>query len=178
MPGLLLHSPADVLRQLLVDMSLAVDYVDDRTSWAAFASGEPDLPDDSITIYDTEGREHGRDMPTGERATHDGFQIRVRSRNHKVGYIRARLIAIALDEEVENVQVDVDDNSYLVKAVTRTGGILPIGKDIPGSKRNLFTINGVISLRSITPLGFPWLTEDGFGWQLEDSSGFYLLEGL
>ncbi len=178
MPGALLHSPADVIRQLLVDMDLGLDYEDAKTSWAAFASGEPDLPDDCITVYDTDGRQNGRDMVGGERNEHAGFQIRVRARDHATGHGKARQIAVAIDEGVNNVQVDLEGNGYLIYAITRTGGVLALGKDAPNSKRSLFTINGVASLRQTTSVGtFFYLTEDReFGWELEDGSGFYLLE--
>lgn len=181
MPGILLHSAADIVRQLLVDMELCVDYVDDKTSWAAFASGEPDLPDDCVTVYDTEGRQHGRDMVVNLREEHEGFQVRVRSRNHQRGFAKAKEIGIAFDQSVSDVQVGLLDEegdtvSYLVDAITRTGVVLSIGKDAPNSKRNLFTINAIVSLRMLTVAGYPYLTEDGYGWELEDGSGFYLLE--
>lgn len=169
MAGVLLHSPADILRQLLIDLELGTAYVDDATSWAVFASGEADMPDDCITVYDTEGRNHGREMVHGERQEHHGFQVRVRARNHAVGYLKARDIAVKLDQEVYQELVTVEEIQYLVHAVTRVGDVLPIGKDAPRSKRSLFTINGIVSLRVKTDIGaLLQYDEDGLAILCED----------
>lgn len=176
MAGLLLHSPADVIRQLLVDLGACVDYADDRTPWAAFASGEPDLPDSAVTVYDTTGFDEGR-VFDGERQEHHGFQVRVRSGVHKDAYAKAREIAVALDEDVYLTTVVVDDVSYLVWAVTRLGDPMFIGKDAPRSKRSLFAINAKVSLRAVTTLGYPILCEDENPLLLE-SGGAILLEGV
>lgn len=177
MPGLLLHSPADVVRQLLVDLGLGIDYADDRTDWALFASGEPDLPDNCITVYDTTGLDEGREMVSGERQEHHGLQIRVRSKTQAVGFAKARDISVALDEDVYQETVAVDGDSYLVWAVRRTGDPLFLGKDAPNSKRNLFTINATVSLRAVAPLSHAQLDEDGGGMLLETSGLLQLLEG-
>lgn len=161
MPGVLQHSPADVVRSLLLELELGFDYADDATSWAVFTDGEPDLPDNCITVYGTQGRDEGSEMVQGERAEHHGVQIRIRSKTHTQGYVKARDIASAMDRNSHFINLVLEDIGYLVWKVTRTTDVLPLGKDAPNSKRNLFTINAVVSVRCLVDVGFPLLTEDG-----------------
>lgn len=174
MPGVLQHSPADLVRSLLLELELGFDYVDDDTDWAAFTDGEPDLPDNCITVYGTAGRDQGSEMIEGERAEHHGFQVRVRSKTHTQGYVKARDIASAIDRNSSLIPITLEDVGYLVWKATRTSDVLPIGKDAPNSKRNLFTINGVISVRCLVVVGFPLLTEDGQNILREVGDGILL----
>lgn len=168
MPGPLQHSPADVLRQLIVDQGWSVDYVDDDTSWAAFASGEPDLPDDCVTVYDTTGVDYGRVGVTGERQESHGFQVRVRSKTHAGAYAKVRQIAVGFDEDVYLATVNLDGVAYRVQSVKRNGDPLFIGKDGSRSKRSLFTLNGVVSLREVDEIAGDRV--------LQESDGYIILE--
>lgn len=169
MPGPLQHSPEDVLRQLLVDKGWANDPDDTTTTdWQAFASGEPDLPDNCITLYGTDGVDQGRNHATGERAELHGFQLRVRSKTHPVGAAKIRTIAVGFDEDVYDATVYVDGISYLVHSVKRTGNPLFIGNDAPNSKRKVFTLNCTVTLRQTDEIAGDAL--------LQESLGFLLLE--
>ena len=157
MSGALAHSPADVVRNLLVDLGLGTT-PSDAGSWPVYAAQEPNTPDSVITIYDTAGRKNGRTQVDGEVQEHHGIQIRVRDANHQDGYAKARAIAVALDEQVAAQGVVVDDivgtgqTTYVVWNVSRTTDVLSLGKETPTSKRNLFTINAVAALRQLTKL--------------------------
>lgn len=148
MPGALTHSPADVLRWLLIDLGQGSDPAD-GAAWPVFASAEPDSPDSCLTVYDTAGRDSGRSHPDGERAEHHGVQVRVRATSHREGYQKARAIALALDQDVYRDTVVIGDDAYRVWSVSRTGDVLVLGTNIPGSKRHLFTVNAVVSLRQL-----------------------------
>ena len=63
--------------------------------------------------------------------------------------IRDRIndINVIIDEDIYLDHVTIDGTTYLVHALTRQGGILPLGKDSPSSHRSLFTLNAIVALR-------------------------------
>ena len=155
--SLLYNSPADVIRWLLVQLgtntitlasgqTIPIGLVTDPTtsqSWPCYASDEPDTPDNVVTIYDTQGRDDGRSMIDGERYEHHGIQIRVRAQSHVVGFLQARQIAVVLDQAVFRVGVTIAGHNFFVPCVSRTSGVIPLGRDTPNTKRRIFTINAV-----------------------------------
>lgn len=162
------HSPADIIAQLLIDLGLATD-PDDTDAWPVYSTDEPDLPDNCITCYDTAGRDVGRTMKDGERQQYPGIQLRIRCARHEVGFVKAQAIAIALDEQVAMDYVTLDAVTYTVQSVLRTGTVVPIGKEVPGSARRAFTINGLVTVWVSDPEisletqdGKALLTQDGY----------------
>lgn len=146
MAGTLAHSPAHILQRLIIDLGLGS--LPPSLAWPVYIGSEPDgtnIPDNVITVYNTDWRDHGRTMTDGHRQGMEGFQVRVRSQTQPVGYNKAHAIAIALDEQVYQRIVTIDGVSYLVHAISRSGGVLDLGK-MQGSSRNLHTLNGFVSL--------------------------------
>lgn len=150
MPGTLLHSPADVIRRLLIDLGLGLDPspTTAEVTWPVYATTEPSVPDNCITVYDTTGYDEGRTAPDSERQEHHGFQVRIRSATFATGYVKARAIATAMDAQYQDVMT-LDGSRYLVHCITRIGDVLPIGKETPNSKRDIFTINCKAALRKL-----------------------------
>lgn len=148
MPGTLTHSPGDVVRQLLIGLGLGTDPADSGL-WPVFAAVEPNTPDNCITLYDTESRRHGRTQTDGEIQEHHGIQFVIRSATYASGYTKARAIAVAADETVYQNTVTISGTSYTVHQISRTGDVLALGQQTPESKRYLFTINAVVSLRQV-----------------------------
>ena len=145
MPGTLTHSPADVLRDLLI--GLAVGTAPSAAgNWPIFVAGEPDTPDNCITVYDTAGTLEGRSMIDGEKQEHHGIQIRVRANDYPTGYTKARTVATTLDTSVYQNSASIGASVYVVQSVSRTTDVIPLGKENPLSKRDLFTINALVSL--------------------------------
>ncbi len=148
----LTHSPAQIIRDLLVDLGLGV-LPSDGGSWPIFITSIPDSPDSIVTIIDTLGTSDGRIQPTGEAAEHPGIHIEVRASNYQTGWEKANAIRVALSETILRNSVTIEDNigtgttAYTVYAVTRIGGIIPLGKELPTSKRELFAINATVALR-------------------------------
>lgn len=177
MPGTLNHSPADIVREVLIQIGQGSD-PDLGDDWPVYESGEPDSPDNCVTVYDTQGRDDGRSMPDGERAEFHGIQVRIRSQTSKEGFVKARAMAIAMDTEVLLEEVDVDAYTYRVNSLNRTSDVLPLGKDSPGSKRSLFTINLVTSIRQIENPSYAYalLNENGGALLNEDGSVIALEE--
>ena len=143
----LANSPADILRWLMIADSKATDPALGG-SWPVYVSAEPDAPDSSITVYDTAGRIEGR-VFTGDRTEHYGVMIRLRlatGQGFTVGWAKANDLGVWLDESTTQRSVTVGASSYLVSAVTRTGPVLPVGRE-PESGRRIFTLNAVITVK-------------------------------
>ena len=144
MAGNLTHSVADIVRNLIIDLSLGT-LPSSSAAWPVFAEREPDKPDNCITVYGSQGRDQGRMMIDGEREIQHGVQISVRSQNTTTGHQKALTIATTLDDSVKQTSVTFSAKTYLVHSVNRTSDVLYAGKD-PDTKRNLFTINAVVPL--------------------------------
>jgi hypothetical protein len=146
MSGALDDSPADIMRQLIEDLSLGAD-PSGTASWPIYSSREPNDPDDCITLYDTSGDLQDTHQKDGEVQEFHGIQLRIRSSDPATGYAKARALAVALDETILQDCVTLGSNIYAVYSVTRKSGVIPLGKESPTSMRNLFTINAVVRLR-------------------------------
>lgn len=151
MPGSLTHSPADILRHLLIGkgIGLTPTPTPSNSDWPIYAHNEPDGPDNSITVFDVAGKKNGRIMIDGEVQEFHGFQVRVRSSVSDVGYTKARNLTITLDENIYNDSVTISSSNYCVQSVTRTSDVIPLGKEATTpSKRSIFVINGLIMVRA------------------------------
>lgn len=152
MPGLLLHSPANIVKNLLVSLGMGVDPITPPAiplAWSVFVNSRPQTPDNLIVVYDAEGREHGRAHVSGERQLHHGVQIELRSDTYRVGYERVRAMAVSLDQDVYQETVTIAGVDYRVHAITRTSDVSSIGKESPTSKRNIFHIDCLVSVRMV-----------------------------
>jgi len=153
MTGSIAHSPADILRHLLVDDSIGV-LPSVGGTWPIYVANEPNSPDSVITIYDTVGQNTGRFQDNGEIQTRHGVQIRLRDPNHTDGYIKANEITEHLDKQIDWKNVTISSTTYTIFSVSRTTDVIPLGMETEEqtviSKRNIFTINALITLRDTT----------------------------
>jgi len=145
MPGPLDHSPADIVRYLIIKLSQGT-LPSDNGVWPVYASNVPDTPDSVITTTDTVGLHQGRTQNEGRVQERYGFQVAVRSVGHTNGYSKAQAIVVALDESAYQDLIRIDTTDYIVWAISRTTGVLAVGKETPDSKRDLFTVNGTVSI--------------------------------
>jgi len=140
-----MSSPADVIRQLLIDLSLGGRL---DGSWPVFVSFLPGTPDSALCVYDTSGRPDGRIMVTGEKVIHPGIQIMVRGFVYPDARAKAESIAVALDAQQRSEVVMESDASYILHNVSRTGDIIPLGMEQEGDRRrHLFSINAVVTIK-------------------------------
>jgi len=146
MSGSLVHSPQDVVRYLLIDNTQGT-LPSDNDSWPIYTDNEPESPDNCVTIYGVESRDVGRRHVDGRRIEFHGIQVRVRSMGSQTGYIKARQIAVSLDEDVLRDTVTISGSVYLVHSVDRVGDVIRLGKEKPNSNRYIYTINAVSPLR-------------------------------
>ena len=141
------HSPADIIAQLLVDLSLGSNPEGTAgDTWPVFYADMPDSPDDLISVYEQDGIIEGFSQIDGEPMEHLGIQVLVRASRPKAGSDKARDVSYNLDQVVLRNTVTLDSNTYEVHNFTKTSGPTMIGKE-EGNSRVLFSLNGLIALR-------------------------------
>ncbi len=154
MPGLLYHSPARIVAELLIHAGYGTD--PERTiggNWPVYVGKEPDEPDEIIKVSFTQGRDFG-DTADNERQEWHGIQVMVRSLNEEEGFYKIQRIALFLDQ-VHRTLVDIAQieeagtgtTEYVLNGITRTTNVLPLGSESPQSQRQLFTVNAVAVIR-------------------------------
>lgn len=148
------HGPANVLRWLLIDLDLGTDPDDESDPldrvWPVHDEDEPDLPDNCITVYHTEGQNDGQDPHSGSVWQHIGWQFRIRAKTREAGRRKAYDIlnavcglywhTITVTETIGTLSED-----YRIETVTPSGIPLYIGQE-QTSKRHLHTINGFATI--------------------------------
>ena len=145
MSGQLDHSPARIIRELLIDLSSGSATSGLSSDWAVTVGDLPDTPDNVMMIRDSQGILDGRAMVGGLRLIMHGFQVTIRAQDQQSGYLQANDIAVAVDA-VWNSTVIIGSSTYLVTAISRTGDVIYVGTDKPQSNLHLFTINARVSL--------------------------------
>ena len=147
MPGLLTHSPADVIRHMLISMGHGVlRSTSPNGSWPIFVGNESDSPNNAVSVFDTRGRTHGATHVDGQYHEHHGIQVLVRAETYPVGWTKADQIRNALEVSMYQEQVTISGTRYSIHSVARdrVGGVLALGKDKSDSKRSLFSINALV----------------------------------
>ena len=152
----LAHSPANVIRWLLVDKGLGTS---PRLvlSWPVWTAGEPKVPDNVITVYDTQGTDEGAVMvgPRGELQGHYGFLVRVRAKDQPTGWAKANAIRASLSEDVYDNTVVVPawqgiaGATYTVENCAGVGHVLSLGVNVENEKTWLFTVNAVATINQV-----------------------------
>lgn len=140
----LLHSPANILRYLLIDLAQGT-LPSDGSTWPIHVGQEADNPDQTITVYNTEGRTDGRMMEDGEVVEFPGILVRIRSPSSETGYTKAEAIKVALDEAYR-VSVTIDSTTYTIQAATRVGTVNSLGRDVQRTKMFLYTLNYLLTV--------------------------------
>lgn len=146
--GSLNHSPADILRHTLVNLGKGIDpdvTTPSNSNWPFSVAQEAEAPDNVITAYDTDGRDFGRALPTGQRLEHHGVQLRVRASTFTGAYARTNLLAVTMDEDIYQEVTHIGSSSYFVHSVSRTTRPIYLGRE-PGTGRHVFTINVTVNL--------------------------------
>jgi hypothetical protein len=146
MSGVLDHSPADIIRYAMIDLALGI-LPPTASDWGIYVGQEPDNPDKVITCYNTAGLHQGRNMPGGEVRERHGIQVRVRAPNHTDGWVKANAIATTLDTSVAYTVVTISSTTYIIYAISRGATVLDLGKRVPTTKRDIFTLNITAALR-------------------------------
>ena len=140
------HSPADIVRWLLIDLNVGTD-PDSETDWPFFCDGEGDTPDNVIGVNNTSGIVQGEVQYNGEVQEHYGLQFRLRATKSSVAWPKINELMLAIDQQVNNNTVTIDGTQYYVDCIARTGTVFALGK--ADGKRYVYTLNATVSLRQI-----------------------------
>lgn len=147
MPGSLPHSPARIVKELLILEGVGAEPATPPAShpdWSVFHDSEPSSPNSVITVTDTTGTPFRGDSHGG-RNEHHGIQIMVRSGTHFGAWTKADAVKVWVDEyKVDGPRiVTIDDTDYCVGLVYRSGSVLRLGPE-PNSTRRRFSINALV----------------------------------
>lgn len=151
--SVLAHRPAEVIRQLLIDSGLGIapTYPGVSADWSAYSPDLPDRPDRCISIRDVDNQMNGREMFTGRHEEFHGVQLVLRSVDPDSGHAKAAEVVTYLDSysTLYDRLVTVGAVAYLVHSFDRSGGILYLGDESPSSRRSLFSINAMVTIRRL-----------------------------
>lgn len=146
------HSPADVIRYMLIEKGHGVlpSTNVDNNPWPIYVDQQPayglNVPEEIVVIYNTQGQQFGRLHNSGRIPTHPGFQLLVRSKGSQSGYNKSVELETALNEDVfrESVLIapfDSPVSEYLVQSCQQRTSILPIGEDRDNQNLYLHSLN-------------------------------------
>lgn len=144
------HSPAMVLQQAIINAGHAVS-PPTAADWACYVDYMPDGPevgDRAVCVYNTTPILDGRIMTTGKHIEHPGWQVKVRAPNHPTGFGKIKDI-LQFFEGVLRLSVTIGSDSYKIQSISRTSGIVPIGRGKDMQQREHFTINGITTIFEI-----------------------------
>lgn len=144
MSGQLQHTPAEIIRQLIIDLSLGIEPDGSTTDWQVYNNVLPDISDNAIVVTDTEPVQEGRSMPTGEYQEHYGFQVKVRGTTDLVAFRKAHAIQNAFAVTVKRTKAIVGGYNFFVFAISKTSGPLPFRA--PNSSLYFRSLNCVVAL--------------------------------
>lgn len=144
-----LHSPADIVRWLLVGIGVGTDpTLSVLQPWPVYAADEPDEPDNCLTVYDTTPQDDGRVHTDGEVLRMHGFQLRIRAVDHPTGAAKLYAAQVTMTEANVGRTVSIGTARYTVFALSKPS-VGMLGKDMPNTARKLFTINALASIRRV-----------------------------
>ena len=147
-----LHGPDDIIAKVIWTRSLGTDPAPweayypgtgsdvPATTWPVFEGGEPGLPDNCITVYETTPQSDAKIMVTGEDQQHLGITIRIRGRTKALARQKAEDIRWDFNEQPKDQVVTLNGQQYLVQSVPKCS-LVPVGRETPTSQRWLVNLN-------------------------------------
>jgi len=134
---ILTHTLADVLRTHLIAEGVVEEVA--GTNWPCYLNHLPDTDNNTVTLYDTEGRSDGRDMqPGAQTASHPGVQLAIRGAGFRQTWAKVKAITEALDL-VRKTAITHKTINYILEVITRPGD--PINGGLDQERKQRFTIN-------------------------------------
>jgi hypothetical protein len=150
-----LTMPADVIASYLISSGFGVVPSQGPTDvWpitvGSMPTDENKNPDNYITVKNTMGVIHGRDMESGETFQHEGILIWLRSKVEQVGYAKVRDIQDFFDR-THRVVVSVGSPAvnFRIESITRTGPVMPAGQEAGNRRRYFHSANFVTSITQL-----------------------------
>lgn len=142
-----IDSPASVLATYITGQTI-MTAPSAGEDWPLFISNLLDTPNNLGIIYDTTPSKDGRYMGSGEVFQHYGIEILIRSVDYETGWVKCNEIAGNLDS-VTNTLVSKDDIVYKIHNVSRMGGVNSLGIEEGTKRRNMFSMNFMVSITKI-----------------------------
>jgi hypothetical protein len=166
----LLHFPSVILQKALCSVTTShpvfIDpiYLEEQNyigsipptegDWPMYSTFLPDMPDNAICIYDTQGELQGRSLRSGNVHDFFGVNIKVRSGDAKIGMDMCLFIQSSLDS-LYRWEVDIPDSLndllsdvYVIQNASRKSSIMVLGKETGTDRiRNVFTLNYLLSIQ-------------------------------
>ena len=138
------HTPAKILSVWLQDQGLLptskdeyyfpyVGYLPEQFKHA------PDVLRNCVSMVDSGDDSMGRWLREGDYFLRYQVQIRVRGLDYVDAWRTIRKLDKAISHII-SVPVKIDDKYYIIKAISRTSGVLPMGID-PGQQTYNFSLN-------------------------------------
>lgn len=140
-------SPAHILAQYIINVLETFAVPTDDATWPLYTNHLPDKPSNAGAIFDTPGLKDGRYM-IGFVPQKFGVQLMLRALDNQIGYAKIEDVAIDLDAVI-NAELSIDSGDYVIQNVSRTSPINSLGIEEGTGRRFLFTINFLITMRSI-----------------------------
>jgi Bacteriophage minor capsid protein len=134
-------TPADVVRQLLIDAGIGAEPGGASVVWPVYAKKEPSMPDDCITVFNGPGTDDGRTHVDGVMQGLYTFQFRIRSADADDGWLKATEIMDHISSNVLRQRITVNGESWFVQCFSQIGNVIDIGDEAPNSARRLHTLN-------------------------------------
>lgn len=142
------HTHAKVLAKLLIDLTMG-SVPSANEDWPVYAENEPPAPDNTVTTFMTRDEGGFRVMFTGEFVGPRGVQVRVRGKDNQIAWTKVDAIATALAGVLRR-SVTIDSSTYQVHCLSAITNPIPLGKEVPTSKRTLYTLNMTMSVVQCT----------------------------
>jgi len=144
------YSPAYIMSRFLIDAGLVID-PQDSGDWPIYVGLIPDddvVKDDVVACVDTDPLKDGRIMEDGENIFHYGFQLLIRATAYNTCYAKAQELALEL-ETINRDTVVISGTTYRLDNVTQTTGVLLLGQEDGSKRRELFSVNFLVTLKEI-----------------------------
>jgi hypothetical protein len=144
------HSPAYIISRHLINEGLVTSpssFVD----WPIYVGSLPDgneTKNNAVSCNDTESVKDGRSMVSGETLFHSGVQLILRATAYNTGYAKIDDLKDAL-EDVKRTTVSVSGTDYRLDSITLTTDIVVIGQEEGSKRRELFSLNFIVTLEEI-----------------------------
>jgi len=145
------YSPAEIMTEYMIQQGLVTD-PSDQTTWPIYTGLLPDdgdVEDDIVACMDTEAVKDGRIFSSGENIFHYGFQFLVRAVEYNDAWQKAKALEDAC-ELINRDEVDMDSTvTYRLDNVTLTTGVTSLGQEEGSKRRQIFSVNFLVTLKEI-----------------------------
>lgn len=153
-PGVVTHTPADILRAYLLTTGEVVDLpvdpsvpVESLSDWIVYANKmrAERTPDNAVAVVNTAPVKDARAM-RGPLILHDGIQVMVRSRDQVLGFLKCKALENYLSEDLYLQTITLDSSTYVLECFSVVVPTTFIGEE-EQTERQFHTLNGKFAFR-------------------------------